>query len=609
MKKIELLAPAGGVKQFKAAVENGADAIYFGGMNFNARMKADNIKDEDLPQLLAYAHKGGVRVYCTINTLLFDEELEEALNYASFLYSVGVDALIIQDLGLGYLIKKEMPDFELHLSTQATVRDLQGVKVAEKLGYERVVLARENTLAEIEEICKGAKAEIECFVHGALCICYSGQCQLSRNMGGRSGNRGLCAQPCRLEYEDDKGNLSHILSPKDLCLIDHLGEYIEAGVASLKIEGRMKSPEYVAVVTKIYRKYIDQYYEKGYYTVSPEDREALNQIYNRGGFTEGYLNGDPGDKLMAFDVPKHQGILIGQVQGVKKGSSLVDIQCENIELGDGIEIHNQKAISGNVLSYVKAIAPNIYRVGDIKGPVSISDKVYRTSSKKQLKEARASFERATRKSLVEARFTFKKGEAPLCQLKLLENNYLRNEVEFEFKGDFIVEEALNKALDRDELLNKLNKTGDSPFAFASLELELEADAFAPMSKINEFRRTALSALEEKAFPSEKRELKKYKVKPCEDHIYNDIEGVDNIGEIGEGAVAGPGLNVCNHYSAKQLYQLGCIKVCQGKELLGAEDMPLMELKHSVDSKYIVDRKGIKYNILTGDINFLVKAKE
>ncbi|MBQ1471051.1 MAG: U32 family peptidase, partial [Eubacterium sp.] len=320
-KRIELLAPAGGIQQLIAAVENGADAVYLGGRMFNARMKASNFDDDAMQQAIDYAHLHGVDVHVTLNTLLRDDELPEALEYASFLYQAGVDALIVQDLGLAHLLSQFMPELPLHFSTQGTTYDLRGVEAASRLGFSRVVLARELSMEEIRPICAGTETEIEVFVHGALCVCYSGQCQLSRFFGGRSGNRGVCAQPCRLPYETKTkaGQLVNTarypLSPRDQCLIEHLGELIEAGVTSLKIEGRMKSPEYVGTVVAIYRKYLDEYYRHGTYRVGHEDRMALAQIFNRGGFTDGYLQGEDGMALMSGDIPKHQGILIGKVTG------------------------------------------------------------------------------------------------------------------------------------------------------------------------------------------------------------------------------------------------------------------------------------------------------
>ena len=240
---IELLVPAGGREQFLAAVENGADAIYIGGQLFNARAGAQNFNNDELVLALDYAHKRGVKVYVTMNTLLSDDELEPALRYASFLHDSGVDAIIVQDLGLGELVHRALPDLELHMSTQATITDVRSAKVAHELGYKRIVVARELALPEIADICRAGSDgasdfEVEVFVHGAICICYSGQCQYSRYYGGRSGNRGSCAQPCRLAYTSygEGGRrlaaASHPMSPRDMCLLDELCGLIDAGAAS-----------------------------------------------------------------------------------------------------------------------------------------------------------------------------------------------------------------------------------------------------------------------------------------------------------------------------------------------------------------------------------------
>lgn len=406
--KIELLVPAGGMEQFLAGVENGADAIYVGGQLFNARAGAQNFKDEELVLALDYAHKRGVKVYVTMNTLLSDDELEPALRYASFLHDSGVDAIIVQDIGFGELVHKALPELELHMSTQATITDAENARVADELGYRRIVVARELTLPEIADICRvgsdgASDFEVEVFVHGAICICYSGQCQYSRYYGGRSGNRGSCAQPCRLAYtsygEDGKrlAEASHPMSPCDMCLLDELGGLIDAGAASFKIEGRLKSAEYVAIVTSIYRKYIDMYLEEGYIEVSDDDRDALLQIFNRGEFTDAYLKGESGDSLMSGDIVKNQGLEIGRVVATKKGSTLVDIES-SVEpaIGDGTEIYGRgdAPTASTVLSYVKVLGNNKYRIGDFRGMVSIGDTVRRTSRKSQLEAARQTFKGA-----------------------------------------------------------------------------------------------------------------------------------------------------------------------------------------------------------------------
>ena len=258
---MELLAPAGGPEALRAAVQSGADAVYLGAGSFSARAGAENFSFEELSDAVRYCHIYGVKVHCALNTLIKESEIEAAVETAEGICRAGADAIIIQDLGLASHIKRMLPDIELHASTQMTVTSIEGVKALEDAGFDRVVLARELSLSEIERIAKAAKAEIEVFVHGAICMCYSGQCLMSSMLGGRSGNRGRCAQPCRLSYtllEDGREcGSAHILSPKDMALIGHLKELESAGVTSLKIEGRLKSPEYVSAVTGIYRKYLD----------------------------------------------------------------------------------------------------------------------------------------------------------------------------------------------------------------------------------------------------------------------------------------------------------------------------------------------------------------
>lgn len=519
----ELLAPAGGMEQLKAAVENGADAVYMGGKRFNARINADNFNTEEIKEASDYAHLRGVRLYVTMNTLLKDGELSEALEYAAVLYSAGADALIVQDLGFAALVRKHIPGFALHLSTQGTVYNAEGVKKAGELGFSRVVLARELTLAEIKEITEANLLDVEVFVHGALCICYSGQCQMSREIGGRSGNRGVCAQPCRLPYSIYKGDKEvsgsvFALSPKDLCTIEQLGRLSEAGVASLKIEGRMKAPEYVAVVTGIYRKYLDLYAKDGHYQVEAADLKALNQIFNRGGFTEGYLHGNPKTNLMSGELSKHQGIYIGKVvsagstskkpadgrAGNRQSGLVTILLTEKLAIGDGIEIRNRE-LSGNVVTFLKrqdkkadsAMKGELVTVGDIDGSISPGDPVYKITDKALMQRARASYEgksgtaeKALRKMGVS--FHFSVGLDRPVSLKATdeEGNSVKKEL------DEVAEKALTKAITEEIVMAQLSKTGGTTFRVTACRVELEEGISIPLSKINELRRSALEELEE-----------------------------------------------------------------------------------------------------------------
>lgn len=298
-KKIELLAPAGNMECLAAAVSGGADAVYFAGKLFGARSFADNFSNDEIKEAVDYCHLRGVKAYIAVNTLVSDREIPEAMEYLKFLNQIGADAVIVQDLGLCTLIKKNFPNLPIHGSTQMTVHNTEGVKALEKMGIEQIVLSRELSLKEIKKIKSETKAKLEVFAHGALCMCYSGQCLLSSVIGGRSGNRGKCAQPCRLEYKiNDYSEKGFYMSLKDLCSLNHINEFTNIGVSSLKIEGRMKGPQYVLEVVGIYRKYIDSGEMP-----TKEDMERLDRIFFRGGLTDGYLTGKKGREMFCFNKP------------------------------------------------------------------------------------------------------------------------------------------------------------------------------------------------------------------------------------------------------------------------------------------------------------------
>ncbi|MCI9598820.1 MAG: U32 family peptidase [Firmicutes bacterium] len=499
-KKTELLAPAGGIRQLTAAVENGADAVYLGGPLFNARINADNFTEEEIRDSIQYAHLRNVKVYITLNTLVADQEMLSALRYAAKLYEIGADALILQDLGLASQILRFMPDFPLHLSTQGSVYNLSGVEMAEYIGFSRVVLARELSLEEISRIAGAGICDIEIFVHGALCMCYSGQCQMSRLLGDgkRSGNRGLCAQPCRLPYKDEHGRTSYALSPKDLCAVDHIGKLADAGVASLKIEGRMKFPEYVAAVVGIYRKYLDLHYAQGSYQVTDEDRQTLAQIFNRGGFTPGYLLGNPGKSILSGELPKHQGVYVGKVSQPVKGKNLVDVQLEqDLELGDGVEIRSQK-LAGNMVTYLADQGNGTVRIGDIKTPVEKGDAVYRLTSGSLMKKLRQSYEEGgpygakhRRTVPVDMRLEIEVGKSPV--LTVLEGQTAITVTD----SKILAERAQKRPLDRDRAERQMRKTGGTPFRVRRLEMDLAERCCVPVSSLNDLRRRALRQMAEK----------------------------------------------------------------------------------------------------------------
>lgn len=516
----ELLAPAGGIKQLIAAVENGADAVYIGGRMFNARQNAANFDDDELKKALEYAHIRGVNVYVAMNILINDFEMEEALECAGKAYEAGADALIVQDIGFAGLLKENIPDLPLHLSTQGTIYSLEGVKMAEQMGFSRVILARELSLKEIEFIAGKSNIELEIFVHGALCQCYSGQCLMSAMIGGRSGNRGICAQPCRLPYSmvstingirQPYSDRDYFLSPKDLCTVEFMDKLIESGVSCFKIEGRMKSPEYTAVATKIYRKYLDRYAETGKLgTIDPKDIKDLKQIYNRGGFTTGYLFEKQGKNLITWGRPKHWGVCIGKVVARDERKRLADIILyDDLSVGDGIEIANEQ-LPGNIVTKMqknkqkieKACKGETVTVGYIDGIIKKGDAVYKISDKSLNKNAGETFAgKFIKKIPVSAYFKATRGN-PIF-LKIWDEN--GNEADAE--SEFVPQAAVNKPLTSETAADQIGKTGNTPFCISDCYLDIEEGVSVPLSEINLIRRNALEILGEKRknrYPERKR---------------------------------------------------------------------------------------------------------
>ena len=315
--RVELLAPAGNYESFLGAVHAGADAVYLGGDKFGARAYADNFTTEQLCSAIQYAHLYGRKVYLTLNTLVKEKEMPQLYDYLLPFYEAGLDGVIIQDMGVFFYVKEHFPDLPLHASTQMTITGVEGARMLKEIGAQRIVPARELSLEEISLIKKEAKIEIETFIHGAMCYCYSGQCLFSSILGGRSGNRGKCAQPCRLPYgiKESKEKALYYLSLKDMCTIEMLPALIEAGITSFKIEGRMKKPEYAAGVTAIYRKYIDLYYERERkkalgdkpfsekFSVDKEDKEKLNSLYIRSEVQNGYYHRHNGASMVTKEKP------------------------------------------------------------------------------------------------------------------------------------------------------------------------------------------------------------------------------------------------------------------------------------------------------------------
>lgn len=505
-RKIELLAPAGSWEALEAAVNAGADAVYMGGKAFGARAYASNFDREEMAKAVYFAHMHRVRLYITVNTLVDDSELEELADYLLFLNNVGVDGIIVQDLGVIRLARRIVPQLPLHASTQMTITNSGGVEFATGAGMERSVLARELSLKEIEAACaKGA--DIEAFIHGALCVCYSGQCLMSSLIGGRSGNRGRCAQPCRLPYhllngkgEDmlagrDAGQ--YLLSPKDMNTLSVLPQLIDAGVMSYKIEGRMKRPEYVAVVVDAYRRAIDSCLA-GDYHVPEEDLANIEQIFNRD-FTTAYLTGRPGREMMSDRRPNNRGVLVGRVAKLDKARSKAVIRLEKeLHLGDGLEFW--VTVGGRVGttvtemlcqgSSVKTAAPGQQVTIDVPNGVRLNDRVFRTLDSGLMEYARRFYgPDAKRRIPADIMVTARLGQPMTVTITDDEGNVGYGET------DFIVEAARKRPLDEAAVRKQMDRLGTTEYFLNSLQLDADEGVMVPMSEMNEARRMACEALD------------------------------------------------------------------------------------------------------------------
>ena len=500
LKKVELLSPVGDFECLKAAVQNGANAVYLGSADFNARYSAKNFSIEELEQAIDYAHLRNVKVFLTLNTLIKNEEFNDALELAGKAYELGIDGIIVQDLGLANFLIKNIPDLPIHASTQMTCHNLSGAKELEKAGFKRIVLSRELSLSEIEHITSNTSCEIEVFTHGALCISYSGQCLYSSLIGGRSGNRGKCAQGCRLpytlienDYEIDKG---YLLSPRDLCSLELLPELINTGITSLKIEGRMKAPEYVATVTKIYRKYIDKIYNEEPYVIEEQDKKDLLQVFNRGGFSTGHLANEANKELVFKDKPNNMGIYIGNVYNYNgnKGHIKLTLQ-EEVCVGDTISFEREgsKYTISELMevesdkNLISAKPGEKVTIGRMKGNIKPGDKIYKLSSKELLNRVKENLSQENLKYPINAILDVHL-DKPI-KLQIFDDN--QNTIEL--VSEDTPQIAINAPITKERLEKQLNKLTDTPFYFNNIKINLDDNLFVPhISSINELRRNAIN---------------------------------------------------------------------------------------------------------------------
>lgn len=579
VQKVELLAPAKDKKTAITAINSGCDAIYIGASNFGARKKVPNSL-EDIKEIVDYAHKFYVKVHVTVNTILTDDEILKAKELIQKLYDIGVDAIIVQDMGIFKLaIDNKLPPIALHASTQCDNRDLEKVKFFDDMGVSRVILARELSLEKIKEICANTNAEIETFIHGALCVSYSGQCYFSHYIGGRSANRGECAQACRKKYTlvDERGNIiakdKYLLSMKDFNASRHLESLIDAGVKSFKIEGRLKDENYVKNVVAYYRQEIDKFASKTssgrvFLDFEPDVRKSFNR-----GFTDYFLDGRK--RCFNFESPKSLGEKLGKI--TKVGKDYFEIGRTDYKMAGGqagIKINSQDGLyfNGNGCLVNKVEGKKIYP-NKMDG-IAVGLEVYRNFDSKFEKQ----LENSKIKRQIGVKFSFKNGI-----LTVIDED--ENSVNFTIDS---CEKAKNPEKMKENFITQLKKTGDSDFYVEAIEISEEIP-FMPISQINEIRRTILEKLMNERLKNYKRELQK----PLKLSKFPK-ENLDYRANI-------------HNQCAKEFYEKCGCEVCEMSAESGAFPKELMRTKHclkfafnmckSPKKLFLIDEKGKKYPLM------------
>jgi len=522
-RQIEILAPAGSYEGMKASMNAGCDAVYIGGSSFGARAFANNLEEDTLLRAIDEAHIRDKKLYLTVNTLLKEKErTSELYNFLEKFYLQGLDAVIVQDVGVLHFIHQHFPGLPIHASTQTTLTMAQGANLLKDYGVTRLVTARELSLKEIKTIRENTDLEIETFVHGALCYCYSGQCLMSSMIGGRSGNRGRCAQPCRMPYTFHSGDKKissdqekYLLSPKDINTLAILPELVEAGINSFKIEGRMKRPEYAAAVSSMYRKYVDLYFEigkeqYGLYIKGDEfqkDMIMLQDVYSRGGFSEGYGKTYNGKKMMSLNRPNHGGVHVGEVTEII-GSQVSIALKEKINAQDILEIRQRQEQgyeftvkdphnTGDTLKTNVGRRQEPAQEAKIQGKhtqrypepiICVGDPVYRTKNNRLLEhlaeEYLAKDQRLGIKGLLQAR----RGEKLRLTLSYKDCSVTASQD--------IVQDALKQPMTKEKLSAPIEKTGDTFYFFEELSVDFDDNIFVPVAWLNEIRRDAIALLQE-----------------------------------------------------------------------------------------------------------------
>ncbi len=664
MKKPELLSPAGNMDSLIAAIEGGCDAVYLSGTLYGARSFAGNFTNEELEEAVTYAHLYGVKVYVTINTLIYEAEIKNFLTYVEYLVSIYVDAVIVQDIGMMDLLRNLYPKLEIHASTQMHIHNLEGAKLLESLGVKRVVLARETPIELVSNIKKNTSIELEIFIHGALCVAYSGQCLMSSLIGGRSGNRGTCAQCCRQPYTllsngVKQNKEDYLLSTKDLNTLYNIPKLIDINVDSLKIEGRMKRPEYVYFITSLYRKAIDSYVEKGKVLIEETDIDIMKKIFHRG-FTKGFLFYEENDLFVNEYRPNHMGIPIGIVKSVK-GSFLEIELTRDLNVGDGIRVLGNREDYGKEIDVIwkgknkvkTAHKKEIVQI-PFKDKAVVGSLIVKTTDSKDISMIQENISNKLRKVTLDFSFEAKIG----FPMKLSISDGIH---ECEIISDFIVEESKNSPITKERIKEQLEKLGGTVYLLHDINFNCDENVFIPIQKINELRREATNAISEKRLERKKitkgiyqkevpnfavvKEKSAYvttlaqyeKIKNKDyDEIYVDksiFEEIKNskvtlkiprvqeylhdecanvlVGELGSvsyysNVVTDFSLNVVNSYSVAFLHHLGARKVTLSYELNDYQIERLVDAYHNRYGKHPclevivsgpIEAMVMKYNLL------------
>ena len=623
MKKVELLAPAGNMENLKYAVMAGCDAVYLGLKKFGARAFSSNFSDNEFIEAVNYCHLYGVKVYVTLNTIIYDYEVEDFLKTVDFIHKNNVDAVLIQDLGMLDLVRKTYPNLEVHASTQMHIHNLDGVKVLEKLGIKRAVLARETSIDTIKYIKENSNIELEVFVHGALCVSYSGECLMSKFIGGRSGNRGECAGACRLSYDvvDCNNNIlnknKYPISTKDLNTIYYIDKLIESGVASLKIEGRMKSREYVYMVVKLYRDTIDNYYKTGKVIVNEEYLLKLKKIFNRE-YTKGFLFNINNNELINSYRPNHMGVNVGKVLNYKNGYATI-LLTDHVSIGSGLRVlsKNNKDVGILVNEFYKnnKLVKDAYKNDIIS--IKAHDKVFKndivviTNDKSISNSIEDYVKNNKRKVLISGKVSCKLG------IITLEVSDGINKVVVSSNNVF---KSINKSTTKEDISVKLNKLVNTVYKFNSLDINIDSNLFIPLKEINGLKNNMVVLLNDKRLykinyvkskyyidlPDFKKEElitcytnninnldKKYDIvytdKNCLPRVVDKYENYNNvmIGELGgfnkcSNVTTDVSFNVVNSYAVAFLHSMGASCVTLSYEMT---DTDIENLVNSYINRY------------------------